>query len=200
MFNRKDVQLSIDDGRRFISSTKTKYDTIVIKLVDSWATQLAGGYALSENYLYTVEAFKQYLNHLNGVNGKTCHGTVGVLNFVEALREYEKETVHQQDISKQILIVEDSPGLTFGPNPQRTLYPVILVIKNSPFTASELALIKERINKSDAKVIAIPGGYVARPPYDRLLLGSGNNSNNIDQPTTISTNRTTKLRSSKTGF
>ena len=70
LYNRKDVQLSIDDGRRFISSTNTKYDTIVIKLVDSWAAQLAGGYALSENYLYTVEAFKQYLNHLNGVNGK----------------------------------------------------------------------------------------------------------------------------------
>ena len=48
------------------SSTNTKYDFIVIKLVDSWAAQLAGGYALSENYLYTVEAFKQYLNHLNG--------------------------------------------------------------------------------------------------------------------------------------
>ena len=48
--------------------TNTKYDTIVIKLVDSWAScQLAGGYALSENYLYTVEAFKQYLSHLNGV-------------------------------------------------------------------------------------------------------------------------------------
>ena len=186
LYNRKDVQLSIDDGRRFISSTKMKYDTIVIKLVDSWAAQLAGGYALSENYLYTVEAFKQYLNHLNGVNGKLVMVRWStelprlIPLVVEALREYEKETVHRQDISKQILIVEDSPGLTFGRNPQRTLYPVILVIKNNPFTASELALIKERINKSDAKVIAIPGGYV-QPPYDRLLLGSGNNSNNIDQ-------------------
>ncbi len=96
---------------------------------------------------------------------------------VEALREYEKGTSNQQDISKQILIVEDSPGLTFGPNPQRTFYPVLLVIKNSPFTASELALIKERVNKSDAKVIAMPGGYV-QPPYDRLLLSGGKNSNN----------------------
>ena len=40
---------------------------------------------------------------------------------VEALREYEKGTSNQQDISKQILIVEDSPGLTFGPNPQRNI-------------------------------------------------------------------------------
>jgi hypothetical protein len=183
LYNRKDVQLSIDDGRRFISSTNTKYDTIVIKLVDSWAAQLAGGYALSENYLYTVEAFKQYLNHLNGVNGKLVMVRWStelprlVPLAVEALREYEKGTSNQQDISKQILIVEDSPGLTFGPNPQRTFYPVLLVIKNSPFTASELALIKERVNKSDAKVIAMPGGYV-QPPYDRLLLSGGNDSNN----------------------
>jgi len=183
LYNRKDVQLSIDDGRRFISSTNTKYDTIVIKLVDSWAAQLAGGYALSENYLYTVEAFKQYLNHLNGVNGKLVMVRWStelprlVPLAVEALREYEKGTSSQQDISKQILIVEDSPGLTFGPNPQRTFYPVLLVIKNSPFTASELALIKERVNKSDAKVIAMPGGYV-QPPYDRLLFSGGNNTDN----------------------
>jgi hypothetical protein len=36
--------------------------------VDSWAAQLAGGYALSENYLYTVEAFQQYFRHLDKDN------------------------------------------------------------------------------------------------------------------------------------
>lgn len=181
LYNRKDVQLSIDDGRRFISSTNTKYDTIVIKLVDSWAAQLAGGYALSENYLYTVEAFKQYLHHLNGANGKlvmvrwSTELSRLVPLAIEALREYERGTSDQHDISKQILLVEDRPGLTFGPNPQRTFYPVLLMIKNSPFTGSELAVIKERVNKSHAKVIAMPGGYV-QPPYDRLLLSVGDNS------------------------
>jgi spermine/spermidine synthase len=181
LYNRKDVRLFIDDGRRFISSTNTKYDTIVIKLVDSWAAQLAGGYALSENYLYTVEAFKQYLHHLNGANGKLVMVRWStelprlVPLAIEALREYERGTSDQHDISKQILLVEDSPGLTFGPNPQRTFYPVLLMIKNSPFTGSELAVIKERVNKSHAKVIAMPGGYV-QPPYDRLLLSVGDDS------------------------
>jgi len=180
LYNRKDVRLFIEDGRRFISSTNAKYDTIVIKLVDSWAAQLAGGYALSENYLYTVEAFKQYLNHLNGPNGKLVMVRWStelprlVPLAIEALREYERGTSDQHNISKQILLVEDSPGLTFGPNPQRTFYPVLLVIKNSPFTGSELAVIKERVNKSHAKVIAMPGGYVL-PPYDRLL-SMGDNS------------------------
>jgi hypothetical protein len=181
LYNRKDVRLFIDDGRRFISSTNTKYDTIVIKLVDSWAAQLAGGYALSENYLYTVEAFEQYLNHLNGANGKLVMVRWStelprlVPLAIEALRDYERSTSDQYDISKQILLVEDSPGLTFGPNPQRTFYPVLLVMKNSPFTGSELAVIKERVDKSHAKVIAMPGGYV-QPPYDRLL-SVGDNSN-----------------------
>jgi hypothetical protein len=181
LYNRKDVRLFIDDGRRFISSTNTKYDTIVIKLVDSWAAQLAGGYALSENYLYTVEAFKQYLNHLNGADGKLVMVRWStelprlVPLAIEALREYERGTSDQNDITKQILLVEDSPGLTFGPNPQRTFYPVLLVIQNSPFTGSELAVIKERVNTSHAKVIAMPGGYV-QSPYDRLFRSVGSNS------------------------
>src|SRR5215467_2230076 len=180
LYNRKDVRLFIEDGRRFISSTNAKYDTIVIKLVDSWAAQLAGGYALSENYLYTVEAFKQYLNHLNGPNGKLVMVRWStelprlVPLAIEALREYERGTSDQHNISKQILLVEDSPGLTFGPNPQGTFYPVLLVIKNSPFTGSELAVIKQKVNKSHAKVIVMPGGYV-QPPYDRLL-SVGDNS------------------------
>src|SRR5215210_2675524 len=69
IYNNNNVDLFIDDGRRFISSTAEKFDVIVLKLVDSWAAQLAGGYALSENYLYTVEAFQQYLRHLDRDNG-----------------------------------------------------------------------------------------------------------------------------------
>jgi hypothetical protein len=68
IYSNDRVELLIDDGRRFISSTTEKYDVIVLKLVDSWAAQLAGGYALSENYLYTVEAFQQYFRHLDKDN------------------------------------------------------------------------------------------------------------------------------------
>lgn len=49
------------------------------------------------------------------------------------------------------------------------------MIKNSPFTGSEVAVIKERVIKSHSKVIVMPGGYV-QPPYDRLLLSVGDNS------------------------
>ena len=174
LYERKEVELFLDDGRRFISSSDSKYDRIVIKLVDSWAAQLAGGYALSENYLYTVEAFRQYLRHLDEDNGMLV---MVRWNFelprlmplvAESLRQ-EKKGGSSEDIRKQILVVENRPGLYFESNNKQTIYPVLLIIKNNPFTDSEINLAKERIANNNARVIAMPGGYI-QPPYDTLLL------------------------------
>ena len=174
LYERNDVKLVMDDGRRFISSSNSKYDIITIKLVDSWAAQLAGGYALSENYLYTVEAFRQYLQHLDEDNGmlvmvrwNTELPSLMPL-IAESLRQ-EKKGENNEDISKQILVVEDRPGIYFTSNPEQTIYPVILIIKNTPFTDSEINLAKAKIANNNAKVFAMPGGYI-EPPYDRLLL------------------------------
>src|ERR671921_778172 len=179
LYDRKEVDVYVDDGRRFISSSNSKYDIITIKLVDSWAAQLAGGYALSENYLYTVEAFRQYLQHLDEDNGMLV--MVRWNTELPSLMPLIAESLRQEkrggggggesneDISKQILVVEDRPGIYFTSNPQQTIYPVILIIKNSPFTDSEINLAKTKIANNNAKVIAMPDGYI-EPPYDRLLL------------------------------
>src|SRR5918997_73597 len=174
LYDRKEVDVYIDDGRRFISSSYSKYDIITIKLVDSWAAQLAGGYALSENYLYTVEAFRQYLQHLDEDNGMLVMVRWNIelprlMPLVaESLRQ-EKQGGSSEDIRKQILVVENRPGLYFESNNKQTIYPVLLIIKNNPFTDSEINLAKERIANNNARVIAMPGGYI-QPPYDTLLL------------------------------
>ena len=41
-----------------------RYDVIQASLVDTWAATAAGAYTLTENTLYTVEAFNDYLDHL----------------------------------------------------------------------------------------------------------------------------------------
>ena len=173
LYERNDVKLIIDDGRRFVASSNSKYDIIVIKLVDSWAAQLAGGYALSENYLYTVEAFRQYLQHLEEENGMLVMVRWNIELprllplVIESLID-EEEGKSIEDISKQIVVVEDRPGLYFGSNEERTIYPVLVMIKNSPFTDDEISAVNNQVTKNDARVIAIPGQYV-QPPYDRLL-------------------------------
>jgi hypothetical protein len=47
-----------------VRRTSDRYDVIVMTVVDSWAALQSGAYALSESYLYTEEAFADYLGHL----------------------------------------------------------------------------------------------------------------------------------------
>ncbi len=175
LYDREEVEVFIDDGRRFTTSSSSKYDIITIKLVDSWAAQLAGGYALSENYLYTVEAFRQYLQHLDGDSGMLVMVRWNIELprlmplLVESLRQETGKSI--QEVSNQIMVVEDRPGLYFGANDKRTIYPVLVMLKNNPFTASQIRLVTERVRENDAQVFAIPGVYT-RPPYDELLMVS----------------------------
>ncbi|MCD6452076.1 MAG: hypothetical protein J7L64_06935 [Acidobacteria bacterium] len=52
------------EGRSFIKRDKGQYDIIQINAIDTFAALSSGAYVLSENYLYTVEAFRDYFHHL----------------------------------------------------------------------------------------------------------------------------------------
>lgn len=55
----------IADGRAFLQATEERFDLIQIALLDSFTASAAGVHALSESYLYTVEALALYLDRLN---------------------------------------------------------------------------------------------------------------------------------------
>jgi len=170
LYERKDVDLYIDDGRRFISSTHSKYDVIFIRLVDSWAAQLAGGYALSENYLYTVEAFEQYLRHLDQNNGllSMVRWNIELPRLmpllIESLRQ-EQPGKRTDDIARQIVVIEDCGQRC---SEDKALSRVLVLVKNSPFSNSELNLIKNKVAQNSAKFIAMAGQNV-QTPYRSLL-------------------------------
>ena len=58
------IELVVDEGRSFVRRTSAKYDVIQTSLVDTWAATASGAFALTENTLYTVEAFQDYYAHL----------------------------------------------------------------------------------------------------------------------------------------
>lgn len=59
------VSIHIDEGRSFIRRSSQRYDIIQATLVDTWAATASGAFALTENTLYTVEAFTDYYAHLS---------------------------------------------------------------------------------------------------------------------------------------
>jgi hypothetical protein len=67
--NRPGVKLVVDEARSYLSRHTEKYATIQMSLIDTWAATGAGAFSLSENGLYTVEAWKLFLSRLddNGI-------------------------------------------------------------------------------------------------------------------------------------
>ena len=58
------VSVHIAEARGFIRSTEEKYDLIQIAMLDSAGAAASGTHTLNENYLYTVEAIEEFVQHL----------------------------------------------------------------------------------------------------------------------------------------
>jgi hypothetical protein len=66
LYRQPGVRLVVDEGRSFIRASRERYDVIQGTMVDTWAATAAGAFSLTENNLYTVEAFTDYMAHLEG--------------------------------------------------------------------------------------------------------------------------------------
>jgi len=64
LFQQPGVTVELAEGRSFIARSKEKYDTINFTLIDTWAATAAGAFSLTENFLFTEEAFHEYFDHL----------------------------------------------------------------------------------------------------------------------------------------
>jgi SAM-dependent methyltransferase len=58
------VTLAVDEARSYIARSDRRFGIIQISLIDTWAATAAGAFVLTENSLYTVQAWKTFLEHL----------------------------------------------------------------------------------------------------------------------------------------
>lgn len=205
LYDRDQVELVIDEGRRYLSGTESIYDLIVIKLVDSWAAQLAGGYALSENYLYTVEAFEQYFEHLNPDEGilVMIRWNIELPRLMpliyESLREGGNESAavptklpsaadENGKILNKIVVIENKPGLYFLPSAEGSIYPVLVMIKKSGFTSEQLEIVKQRVSERSARAILLPTDNV-QTEFEKTL------SNNSGTTLLLSSHKSSSISS-----
>jgi len=64
LYERPGVRVHVAEARSFVAGGSNRYDVIQIPLLDSFAAAAAGTHSLSESYVYTIEAFEQYLDRL----------------------------------------------------------------------------------------------------------------------------------------
>lgn len=58
------LHVYVDEARSWFARSQEAFDVIQMSLIDTWAATGAGAFTLSENGLYTVEAWRIFLRHL----------------------------------------------------------------------------------------------------------------------------------------
>ncbi len=146
LYQRPEVHMHVNDGRSFIRSTPQMFDVVQMTLVDTWASTAAGAFALSENNLYTVNAFREYFQHLKP------DGMIAITRWEfqhprEALRvvAVAMDALHQLGVA--------TPSANFIVASQGALdadgIPVVVLVKKSPFTTAEEAAVRDHLQRYD---------------------------------------------------
>ncbi len=159
LYFRDDVNVIIDEGRSFIRRSNEKYDVIQMSLVDTWAATAAGAFTLTENNLYTVEAFVDYLNSLtdNGIFSNTRWEFAKPQETIRltaiALEALEKIGIKNPE--KNIIIIKQNIQPL---KDQRTPFIGVanFMIKKSAFTKDEIDILEKKAEEYGFEVLYGP--------------------------------------------
>jgi len=160
LYARPDVSIHVEDGRSFVRRSPDRYDVIQASLVDTWAATAAGAYTLTENSLYTVEAFGEYLDHL------TDAGLLTVTRWVvDGLRlvSLAQEACARRglDAAQHIAIVQHKTVMTF-------------IVKRSPFSPHEVERLRRAAGDLGFTLLYAPGwpAPAVKDPVEMRRIGA----------------------------
>jgi len=168
-FQRPEVELYAAEGRHFVRSHHDQYDIVQITMVDTFSAQTTGAYVLAESYLYTVEAFEDYFEHLNddGVisialgdllyRDPSLPSPLGTRLVMGAREALERRGVTDPALHIAMIAqpnIDESISADF---PIAGGYVQALLIKKSPFTADEISRLESFANSNGFEVRLAPG-------------------------------------------
>lgn len=148
IYNDDRIRVVVSDGRSFIQSSRSEFDIIELSMAHSAFSSSTGIYALSENYLYTVESFKEFVTHLS---------EDGYLSITRWLLPPPREDVRIVSLATSAL---DALG-TSEPSEHiamiRSWGTVTLLVKRSPLSVEEIETIKGFCKEMGFDIVYVPG-------------------------------------------
>lgn len=116
------VNIQVKEGRQYVKETDRRFDAIVMALPSTQQLQSIESYALSENYLLTVEALSDYLDILTeeGQLIFTVHNDLEMKKLITtAIKAFEERGVDRPEVLNHFLAVEQrfSPTLVISKQP-----------------------------------------------------------------------------------
>ncbi len=130
------VTVIVQEGRNYLRSVNEKYDLIMLALPITKSSRSAEGYALTENYIFTIESFKEYLNHLTpeGSIVLVAHSDYEIYRLITlALTAFKEISVDESDAMKHMYTIASWKTPT-------------LIIRKRQFTPQEIDTIAVMIH------------------------------------------------------
>jgi spermidine synthase len=166
LYERPEVHIHVTDGRSYLRATPEQFDVVQMTLVDTWASTAAGAFALSENNLYTVEAFEEYFKHLKP------DGMIAITRW---------EFKHPREALRVVSVAMEALHRLGVANPARNFIvaslgsldedgiPVVVLAKKAPFSSEEedaVAAHCERYSELDPLYLPTAPG---QNPFSELI-------------------------------
>ncbi len=158
--DRPEVRFVHDDGRSFLTRSPERFDVIQMSLIDTWAATGAGAFSLSENGLYTTDAWRVVLSRLTpagvfSVSRWFAPGYVSETSRLLALGTAALMELGVQEPLRHMLLVSRGAVAT-------------LMISPSPFTDADRSTV-EGVSTDEAFTIQVsPWSGGATGQLDRI--------------------------------
>jgi predicted membrane-bound spermidine synthase len=152
------VRFVNDEARSYIARSADRYDLIQISLIDTWAATAAGAFVLSENAVYTAEAWSTFIRHLSpagmlSVSRWYSNGSPAEIYRTFALAVEALRRAGIQDPSAHLALVRNTNPANRPETPDGV---GTLLISQRPFTPEELATIERVANELRFEVMFTP--------------------------------------------
>ncbi len=174
LYQRPEVRIVVEDGRSFARRSPEKYQVIQATLVDTWASTAAGAFSLSENNLYTSDAFYDYLNHLSddGVLAFTRWGfdppreSLRLLSLtIDAL-----ERMGEMDVARHVVVAREGSNKIKGWGATDTV-----ILSRKPMSEEFVKRAQAAMAESKMETVYVPGTSL-RNPFQELLTTTDRNA------------------------
>lgn len=153
VYGQPGVNLVVDEGRSFIRRSADRYDVIQATVVDTWAATSAGAFALTENNLYTVEAFEDYATHLTDD---------GILTITRWYFEPPDQLLRLLSLTRAMMAelgIENAPRHVMLIRDARrgfAISPATFLFKRSEFTDDEVRLVEGIVREMGFDILYTP--------------------------------------------
>src|SRR5438552_905342 len=167
LYLRPEVHFFVEDGRAFVRRSREKYQVLQATLVDAWASTAAGAFALSENNLYTTDAFHDYLAHLtdDGILAITRWGFDPPRESLRliSLARVALRNLGETDPARHIIVGREFSADLAGWGARDTV-----LIARHPFRAQDISRARQALALSHMEAVYLPDELIPNP-FTELL-------------------------------